>query len=211
MFQPDTTFTIRDLDTLKVYADPLRAQIFEILVKEPQTIRQVAEKIGLSPSNLYYHVNLLEKHGLIQVISTRLVANIVEKVYRASALNLEVDHALLTFSTDEGKESINKVLTATLDATREDMQRSLQARAFALEQGAAERSRRADVTRVTSRISDELAEEFHRRLAELLQEFAQADGIGLDPDSTRQTYALMIAFYPSFYFHDSGRDQDIGE
>ena len=71
-FQPAPVITISDLDTLKVVSDPFRVQILEVLVHEPQTVNQVAEKMGLAPSKLYYHFNMLEKHGLIQVVDTTL-------------------------------------------------------------------------------------------------------------------------------------------
>jgi DNA-binding transcriptional ArsR family regulator len=65
----DTTF----LGFVKTIADPLRNQIFESLILQPPTVRQIAEKLGLSPKRLYYHVRLLETHGLIQVVETRVV------------------------------------------------------------------------------------------------------------------------------------------
>ena len=85
---PAGTFTISDLDTLRVVADPLRNQIVELLIMEPQTVKQIAERLGLAPSKLYYHIGLLEKHGIIEVAETRMVANLQEKDYRAVAHTL---------------------------------------------------------------------------------------------------------------------------
>jgi DNA-binding transcriptional ArsR family regulator len=72
------TFVIKDYDTLKAIADPLRAQIVELLINDPLTVSQVAQRLGLAPSKLYYHFGLLEKIGLIAVVETRMVANIME-------------------------------------------------------------------------------------------------------------------------------------
>jgi len=94
------TFVIRDRDTLKVVADPLRIQILETMVGEPQTVKQVAGKLGLAPSKLYYHFGLLEKHGLIEVVETRAVANMTEKLYQATASDLRMEDGLLTVATD---------------------------------------------------------------------------------------------------------------
>ena len=44
--------TIKDLETLKVLADPLRLQIIEVLAPEPQTVNQIAQQLGLSRSRL---------------------------------------------------------------------------------------------------------------------------------------------------------------
>lgn len=200
--QPSQSFVIGDLETLKVIADPLRSQILEAFILQPLTVKQVAERLGLAASKLYYHVNLLEKHGLIKVVDTRIVSGIIEKQYRATASRLEVDHSLLAFTTDAGKENINTVLLSTLDTTRDDILRSLQARYFELETGNVEkRPRRVVVARQLSRIPDERAEEFGRRLDDLLKEFDTADTDAPD----LQTYALTIAFYPSFYFREPGQ------
>ena len=198
-FQPLKEFTITDLETLKVAADPLRTQILEALILQAMTVKQVAEKLGLAPSKLYYHFNLLEKHNLIQVASTRVVSGIIEKQYRAAAVDYEVDRSLLSFTTDAGKETINTLLSNTLDATREDMQRSLQARYFELDRGAEERPRRVVLGRQISRVSEARAGEFLKRLEAVLKEFGAADIAAPHPDDPVQTYALTIAFYPSFY------------
>ena len=126
------SYIVRDYETLKVIADPLRAQILEILLPEPLNVKQVAERLGLAPSKLYYHFGLLEKIGLVVVADTRQIANIVEKTYRVAARSIEVDPALFNFTTEAGKENLNTALMATLDATRDDVARSLQARYTAI-------------------------------------------------------------------------------
>lgn len=204
-FRLQKSLEIKDLDTLKVIADPLRAQIMEILIPEAQTVNQVAEKLGLSASRLYYHVNLLEKHGLVKVADTRVIGNIIEKSYRATSANLTVDPDLFSFSSDQGKENINALLSATIDATRDDLLRSLQARAFALEHGAQEQPRRVIINRLLSRINPERAAEFQERLVALLQEFEDADTEDPATEADLQPYALTIVLYPSFYF--PGPDQ----
>ena len=198
---------INDFETLKVVADSLRAQIFELLVLETQTVAQVAEKLGLAPSKLYYHFGLLEKISLIQVVGTRQVRNMVEKDYRAAYDTLEVSPGLLNFSTLEGQANLQAMLAATLDTTRDDILRSVQARVLNLERGAAPISRRLMLTRETSRISAARAEAFHDRLAALVQEFAAADGE--ETGDQNPPYALTVALYPNFYYRepDSGPDK----
>src|SRR5918912_4209068 len=97
MQPPDRVVTITDLDRLRVIADPLRLRILETLI-EPRTVKQVAAALGLAPTKLYYHINLLERHGLIVVVDTRLVSGILEKRYQAAARCFRVDHALLALS-----------------------------------------------------------------------------------------------------------------
>jgi DNA-binding transcriptional ArsR family regulator len=199
-FKPADSLRIEDLETLRTFADPLRAQIYEILLQAPASVRQVGERLGLAPSRLYYHVNLMEKLGLIRVVETRMVANMVEKVYRSAAYKLDVARELLDFQTDTGQQAITGLLTSGLEATREDLLRSLQARQAALEEGAQEKPRHVMVSRTTARIPDGKAEEFRARLSALIEEFETADLTREQDGAGQQDYALLVAFYPSFYF-----------
>jgi DNA-binding transcriptional ArsR family regulator len=194
-------FTIRDLETLKVVSDPMRIQIIEVLIPQALTVKQVADKLGLSPSKLYYHVNLLEKHGLIRVIETHVISNMIEKVYRATSANIEVDKTLLSFVSDEDKPAYHSILTSTVDVTREDILRSLQARQFQLEQGAERHPRSGMIHRTVSRMPASRAIAFQDRLRSLAQEFEEADESQNDSPEL-PAYALMIACYPSFYYDD---------
>jgi len=190
-------FHVSDLETLRAIADPLRVQILELLEGQALTVKQVAEKLGLASSKLYYHFGALEKLGLIEVAETRMVANMLEKTYRSAAHLLDVDPTLFNFSKGGDNESINILLSSTIDATREDLLRSLQARQFQLEQGAEEQPRRIIINRVVSSTSEKRIAEFQERLVKLIQEFEEEDKTSKSSD---QPYALTVAFYPSFYF-----------
>lgn len=195
-------FHISDLETLRAISDPLRVQILELLESQSLTVKQVAEKLGLAPSKLYYHFGALEKLGFIEVAETRMVANMLEKTYKSAAHILDVDPALFKFSKDGDNESINILLSSTIDATREDLLRSMQARQFQLERGADETPRRVIVNRVVSSTSEKRIEEFQDRLLKLIQEFEAEDKTSKPAD---QPYALTVAFYPSFYFDKTSK------
>jgi DNA-binding transcriptional ArsR family regulator len=200
----EATFVIEDLETLKVVADPLRNQIIEVLQNTPQTVKDVADKLGLAPSNLYYHINMLEKHGLIEVVEKRQVANLIEKLYLATSRFYSINPALLNFETSEGKENIFTMVDSTILTTRDDLLRSLHARTFQLEQGETPRPRELTLTRVIANLSDEKANEFKDKLKSLIDEFNEED----TKDPQHQTFALTIALYPSFYFRDLSEEGD---
>lgn len=195
--QPKKRYHVSDLETLRAIADPLRVQILELMEGQALTVKQVADKLGLAPSKLYYHFGALEKLGLLEVAETRMVANMLEKTYKSAAEFLDIDPSLFKFSKEGDNESINILLSSTIDATREDLLRSLQARQFQLEQGAEEKHRHMIINRVLSHVSEKRIEEFQDRLLNLLKEFEAVDK---DSKSTDQVYALSVAFYPSFYF-----------
>ena len=199
-------FHIKDLETLRAVSDPLRIQIVELLTNQNLTVKQVAEKLGLASSKLYYHFGALEKLGMIEVAETRMVSNMVEKVYQSNADQLDVDPSLLRFSKEGDNESFGILISSTIDATREDIIRSLQARQFQLDQGAAEQSRRFIINRVVSRISEERVAEFQKRLVQLIQEFESEDERA-SRKSNLQPYALTVALYPSFYFDKASKKE----
>jgi DNA-binding transcriptional ArsR family regulator len=204
----DSFYIIRDLETLRVFADPLRAQVFEILAKKPQTVNDVAEKLGLSSSKLYYHFNLMEKHGLIEVVETRLVGNLIEKIYRTVARDLEIDHSLLNFSESGENEGIDEVVHSLLETTREDISRSLQARYRSLAEGAPKVPRRILMNRIQVYLTDEKFHEFEQKLFDLFREFEQADlQTGRDREGV-QLFSLAAFLYPSFYYNPPTEEKD---
>ncbi len=197
-FKPAPVMMINDLETLKILADPLRNQILEILAPAKLTINQMAEKLGLAPSKLYYHINLLEKTGLIQEVDSIVKANIIEKVYWITAYDCKMADNLCNFSTPEGQESVMTAMVTPIDSTREDILRSLQARSTALEQGAEEHPRQVVIYRELRLMSDEIADRFAERIKEITQEFEKFEGDEKSKDAHMR--ALTVAFYPSFYY-----------
>jgi DNA-binding transcriptional ArsR family regulator len=197
-------FHIKDRETLKVIADPLRAQIMEALTTEPLTVKQVADRLGLAPSKLYYHVNMLEKFGFIRVVETRQVANMLEKTFQAVASQLDIAPALLTTTSDEGKDTVYALITSTLDTTREDMLRSIQARYHQLDEGAAEKPRNVVINRDVRYIPDARAEEFAERIKSLLKEFGESEVPPGTPGA--MNYGLALAFYPNFYYEETKKN-----
>jgi DNA-binding transcriptional ArsR family regulator len=126
--EPMEQLVIDDLETLKVLSDPLRMQIAELMSHQPRTVKQVAKELGTTPHKLYYHVKLLEDHGLIRVVGTRLVSGIVEKHYQIAAKDIIVADGLLSVSKPEGKSEIETLISSILEGTKADFIRSLRVR-----------------------------------------------------------------------------------
>lgn len=133
-------FTITDLDTLKVVADPLRLQILETFGSQPRTVKQVAKALGLAPNKLYYHVNMLEEHGLLRVVETRIVSGIIEKIYQVRAYSITVDKALLTVS-ESRQENLELMIDSMFDSTRDKLLASARAGVLNLSEEAEKPSR----------------------------------------------------------------------
>jgi hypothetical protein len=66
--------------------------------------------------------------GLFKVVETQIVRNIVENIYWITADTFEVYQELLNVRSQAGQKNMTKLIAASLDATYEDLMRSLQAR-----------------------------------------------------------------------------------
>lgn len=187
---------IDDLGALRVLADPLRNHILELLILDPMPVKQIAQRLGLAPNKLYYHVNLMEEHGLIEVTDTRMVSGILEKTYRSVAHSFTVDRSLLSATTGQGRESLHSAISAVIDSTRDDLLRTIEIRYAEDDPDAPPKRRSAMVNRSLKRLTEADARRFRRRLQKLVEDFESAP----EPDPQAQTFALTIAYYPSFYF-----------
>jgi DNA-binding MarR family transcriptional regulator len=198
--QPEALLTLTDLEALKTIADPLRNQIMEALTPEPLTVGQIAGLLGVEKSKLYYHISQLEKYDFIRVVDTTQRGNLIEKHYWITAYAFDIDEGMFNFNVDtpEGTEAITTLLLANLDATREDLVRSLTARHQQIAQGAPQQPRPVIDHRKVFNISDEKAEQFQARLKILLEEFTVEES--LDDPKERQSWALGVFMYPRFYF-----------
>jgi transposase-like protein len=191
-FQPAPQLTITSLETLKVFADPLRQQIIEALLDGAKTVKQVAAELDLAPTKLYYHVNLLEEHQLIRVVDTRIVSGIIEKHYQASARSFAIEHSLLTPGQESGS-AVELALNAMLDPIREEIQRSFSSGMIDMSEDAP-LWHKLKLWRETIRFSEAEAAGFYSRLEALVREYASRSSAA---ESSDQPYALIIGVYPA--------------
>lgn len=174
---------IRDLETVRVLADPLRLRLLAALRDRATTVKELAEHVDIAPSKLYYHIELLERHGLIAVVATRVVSGITEKQYRVTALDFHVDRALLALGNAD--DAIEGMLAAVLDTTRAEAKASARTGAFASEAETL-------LGRKVVSLDAAQARAFRRELGELLERFERASSKRDDP----HTYSLTVAYFP---------------
>lgn len=182
---------IEDLETLKVISDPLRLQILELMVLEPKTVKEVADQLQVSPNKLYYHINLLEKHGLIRVVGTQLVSGIVEKHYRVKAKDIRVADGLISVSEPGGEDQVQALMTTVLESTKEEFTRMLRHGSKEIGPSSGKTSL---IVKEMARMTAEQAKAFGQRLSDLIDEFAHTD---LD-EPQAHTYAVMALLYPTY-------------
>lgn len=182
-------FLVDDLELLKVIAHNTRLDILQSL-KRPKTVKEVAKLLKLPATKLYYHVNLMEKHGLIQVVETNIVSGILEKKYQVVAHNYRIDNRLLTDQPAASQE-LEQMLNTIFDITRTEIRRTVQhtnQNPFADDQDI------GILWRASFRLTPAQHKEFHGRIQSLLQEIAQYSQDDVAENDT--VYGLTLAYYP---------------
>lgn len=111
----EAQFVLESLDAIKAVADPLRVQILFETTYFARTVKELAALLDVPQTRLYYHVKLLCKHGLLEVVERRMVSGIEERRYRSPRNGFTISPKLLGQAVDAG------LLTAMLDLTAAEL------------------------------------------------------------------------------------------
>jgi DNA-binding transcriptional ArsR family regulator len=118
---------IENLETLKVYVDTFRRRILSALSSEPKSVQQIAETLQVPFTRLYYHIRMLEKHGLIRLVATRKVlGGVKENYYFISAYHFLVARDLKDDTPESTQLILQAVFNATLDNARQTITRAVE-------------------------------------------------------------------------------------
>jgi DNA-binding transcriptional ArsR family regulator len=184
---------ITDLEVVRVISDRLRLRVIEAFGRHrgiPRTVKEVARELGEPPTKLYYHVNLLEQHGLLIVAESNLVSGIVEKRYLPAAKSIRVDRRLMAeYQPDApgAKDSpVGTMVESIVEGTADDFRRALAAGLLEARDGGPDQKRT-----VISRGSIRLSEKGAKALVKALRAILATD----DEEGATDTYALTVAFF----------------
>lgn len=159
---------------LKALGDTTRSHILNIIKYEPATAKQLGERLHIPPGTIGHHLQVLEAAGLAQVVARRLVRGIVAKYYMRTARLF-----LLDFPS---------TVTAGAEHELRSLAEAREQLADALAAGGEEMFYKTGFPH--ARLSREHAEDFARRLFDLVYEFATQP-----PDPDGQVYGLYNAFF----------------
>jgi DNA-binding transcriptional ArsR family regulator len=177
------------LRQLKVISDPRRVELLHQIVDKPRTVKQIAELLGVPATKLYYHMKELEEAGFVRIVDTRLKSGILEKYYLATARRISVERDLL-YSRSEGEDARETVIAATIDATGDELRRSLSEGLMEWPVGDKESGGNAFLSRSLLTLRKRDIPVFIARFERLIEEFREAKAPG------GATYGCTIAFYP---------------
>lgn len=195
---------IEDLEVLKVISDPLRVRIIELISVTNRngqlcTVKQLAEKLDMPPTKLYYHINLLEKHGLIEIAETEVVSGIVEKRYQVAAHQMRVSTSILEghkISKDEQVELALNTVQGVISSTLEDLRQSIAHIIAQEEQDRPINQIAIQVSRENLRLTHLQAEELQAKLEKLVDEYKQLDPT---PEEDPLIFGMTVALFPNYH------------
>jgi predicted transcriptional regulator len=180
------------LQTLKLMADPVRARLVGLFSGGPTTVQQLAEHMKVPLTRLYYHVHLLEEHGLLQVVDQQPRGGTMEKVYATTARTFLIDRAEFASEPQKALEQANVLADFALGETTKALRKSVRDGSINLQQNPPH-PQALQIRRGVGRISKERAEKLHQRLISVMEEFTAPD------DQTAEEggeYLLALALFP---------------
>jgi DNA-binding transcriptional ArsR family regulator len=201
-------YVIDDLEILKVVSDPLRVRIIELVglanrAGQLPTVKHLADQLDIPATKLYYHVKLLEKHGIIRVAQTQVVSGIIEKHYQVRAYRISIEKQLIA-----GDQSQDEGLAVLLSSTRS----LFEIASKNLEDSFSTMARHGvDVDGVSERVglllqqsllrlTPEQSVTFEERLEELLGDFSAEEA---RPDVENSlVFGFTLVFHPNFHLSD---------
>lgn len=180
------TYLVEDLAALEAINNPMRLRILYQLV-EPATVREVAERLGVPVTRLYYHVNALEAVGVIEVVEVRKSGARLQRVYQAVATHFQPGEKLLESAGDPVRVA-EAAAGAVLDGARLDavagVAEHLRATAAGSEPPAGE------LGRCVVRLGPEAAARFAEKVNALVEEMSDSE------DRDGDEYAWSFVFFP---------------
>lgn len=108
----------------KVLFHPLRARLVGYLYEQAMTPKQAADLLGKNPGTIYYHIQQLVKHNILEVESIDTDKGVVEKYYRAKGNTFKNPDNVLPAGTVDKKSTdiyMSKTLLNQLSEEIEDL------------------------------------------------------------------------------------------
>lgn len=180
---PDQAF-LTDPSQIEALTSGLRIRMLG-LWRQPSSVREIAERLGMPVTRLYYHTNLLADAGFIEVVRTRKSGARIEKIYRVTGHTITPGPEMLANVEDAGTTA--KALAAMiLEPARAETEDALQSRFEGNEQP-------VHVGRALAMLTPAEIEDIESRINALIAEYLTGE-LNLDDPQARGyafTYTLM--------------------
>ena len=177
---------LRDLEQIKAISQQNRLNIIEAFDNESKTAKQIAEYLNEPHGRVNYHIKVLEKVGIVELVEEVTRMGIVEKYYCPVAKSIKIDSNAVALDANLSS-SISNISLAFFEGVSKDFIDSIQ-------------HYNGLITRKISHYSDfylteEEAKELNTRLNSLVDEYLVGRE---DPRSgaVRHSLATMVFAMP---------------
>ena len=99
---------IENAAAAEVSLDPIRTRLLAELA-EPGSATMLAARVGLPRQKVNYHIRMLERHGLLDLVEERRKGNVTERVMRASAASYVISPAALAAVQPDPRRSPDRL------------------------------------------------------------------------------------------------------
>lgn len=196
-YSPPPHLTIETIDALKVLTDSKRIEILDIIrdKNRPMSAKEIAAELEIDPRNLYYHINLLEKHGILVVAETDIVNNIIEKKYHLGAYNFNVSRQV--FNSPQATAEFTEAFRSMIADTETSLYRSTDKGLVNLK----DEKQHFLMSQVKAHLTPEQFKEIANAINEVLQQFQSYQS---EETSGTRLYNLTTLLFPI----EAKRDRD---
>jgi len=104
---------IENAAAAEVSLDPIRTRLLAELA-EPGSATMLAARVGLPRQKVNYHLRMLERHGLLDLVEERRKGNVTERVMRASAASYVISPAALAAVQPDPRRSPDRLSAVRL-------------------------------------------------------------------------------------------------
>lgn len=171
---------LNTLEQIKAISHPYRMDILKSFsrdIKQPCSVKMIADEMGESPSKLHYHIKELEKNGLLEVVDTREINGIIEKFYLPTAERITIEKDLV--SAEEWMAETQQMICDMLDDAKDKIINN-----------SFETHSKAGIHNEIVYLEPDKMEEFSERYNALVTEYSDPNRPGV------KAYDSLLVYYP---------------
>lgn len=89
---------LKELSQIKAISQEYRIAIIDAFGHEPATAKMISDRLGEPHAKINYHIKVMVRVGILELVTTQVNAGIVEKYYRPVARDYVIDSSALNTS-----------------------------------------------------------------------------------------------------------------
>ena len=180
---PHAATMLSRVGQLEALASPVRMRILRYAAA-PITVAELAERIEVPQTRLYYHINQLVEEELLAQVDSRKSGARIERIYQRTAANYQLSPELAQ-SVGDDRKAAELAASLMLEPARVEVEDSIE-RLFRGEKP------EGSFSRTVVRLSEEEFRQFKQRFEELISDFSA----NRSEDEDGKSIALTVALVP---------------